>query len=396
MLPEKIHITAHQQNRIILLVPSTSYKGAAFANAAQKIGINTTFVCDHRQTLEDLSGGASFSIPFEDFDKSYEKIFEFSKRYPFGFIYAIDDYGQELAAYLSEKFNLPRNPLVGIQTVKNKLKFRSLQKKIKLNTPDVFPKDYPAIIKPISGSASHGVVRVNNRNEESCARAEIKKFYGGEILKEKYIEGLEHAVEGAVIRGQFKLYAVFDKPEPLEGPYFEETIYLTPTQLSETQQIKIILKIDQMVKALKLRQGPIHAEVRLNHDGIWILDFATRTIGGKCSQVLKFSNQMSLEEVTLRQILGETPSHEVENDPSGVMMIPVPKKGILRKVNGINKAKAVLGIENVVINIPLGGEVIPLPEGKIYLGFIFCRGKTRDQVYKSLHKAHSSLDFAIS
>jgi biotin carboxylase len=267
---------------------------------------------------------------------------------------------------------------------------------------------FPCVLKPVFLSASRGVIRTNNAAEFVTAFKRIKKLLshpkiasvGGEssrkILAEEYIPGIELALEGLLIRGELSVLALFDKPDPLEGPFFEETIYVTPSRLTERDQKTIADAAARAARAMDLREGPVHVELRLNDRGPWLIEVASRSIGGLCSRMLRFGAGVSLEELILRHALGlPIESLKRENRASGVMMIPVPAGGILTKVNGLGEAGAVSGIEGVRIMIPVGRPVVPLPEGNRYLGFIFARGDAPDRVESSLREAHRRLEFTI-
>ena len=217
------------------------------------------------------------------------------------------------------------------------------------------------------------------------------------MLVEGYIDGFEVALEGILAAGHLKLLALFDKPDPLVGPYFEETIYVTPSRLPADTQAAITACAADACAALGLREGPVHAELRINADGPWLIEVAGRSIGGLCSKTLRFGTEdMSLEELILRRAVGmDVASLQRENRAGGVMMIPIPAAGILKSVDGVEDALAVSGIEEVDITLPLQHPVVPLPEGASYLGFIFARGERPDEVEAALREAHRRLHFTI-
>ena len=215
--------------------------------------------------------------------------------------------------------------------------------------------------------------------------------------------GREAAVEGLVCGGALHVLAIFDKPDPMEGPFFEETIYVTPSRLPEKTQEEIVRAVGCAARAIGLRDGPVHAEVRVNDEGAWVLDVASRTIGGRCSEALEFGEGITLERLVLARALGlEAPSGleragaaSGPERPSGVMMIPIPGSGILRGVEGLDEARGVPGIRSVEISIHTGGEVVPLPEGNRYLGFIFAKANSPGEAEAALRRAHGCLRFDI-
>jgi hypothetical protein len=221
------------------------------------------------------------------------------------------------------------------------------------------------------------------------------------VLVEEFVPGREVAVEGLVTRGSLRVLAMFDKPDPLDGPFFEETIYVTPSRLARTPQQEIAACAQAAVDALGLREGPIHAEIRHNDRGAWLIELAARPIGGRCSGALRFGTGgsgmeagVSLEEIVIRHALGmDLPILEREQQASGVMMIPVPGAGLLRDVRGVSEARAVPLVEEVVITMHPGQTLVPWPEGSRYPGFIFARGGTSEAVEAALRAAHARLEF---
>jgi biotin carboxylase len=216
------------------------------------------------------------------------------------------------------------------------------------------------------------------------------------ILIEDFIPGFEVALEGILTHGQLKVLTLFDKPDPLDGPFFEETIYITPSRLPASVRRDIAHCASVAAASLELREGPVHAELRVNEQGPWMLEIAGRSIGGLCSTILEFGSGMCLEELILRQAIGEEiTSVERDQYAAGVMMIPIPSAGILKGVDGIEEARAVPLITGVEITAKLNYSLVPLPEGNSYLGFIFARGDTPAEVEEAIRKAHQCLKFNI-
>jgi hypothetical protein len=218
-----------------------------------------------------------------------------------------------------------------------------------------------------------------------------------ELLVEAFIPGREVAIEGLLTDGTLRVLTIFDKPDPLDGPFFEETIYVTPSRFPAALQGAMAACVSDMAAALGLRHGPVHAELRLNEHGPWPLEIAPRSIGGLCSRTLRFGSGLSLEDLLLRHAFGQdVRSLEREKQSTGVMMIPIPRAGILRQVGGVEVARQVPGIDDIRITIPIGHEVIPLPEGSKYLGFIFARDDTPAAVEAALRESHRRLSVVIT
>jgi biotin carboxylase len=267
---------------------------------------------------------------------------------------------------------------------------------------------YPCVVKPVFLSTSRGVMRADNetdfvqvvqRLDQIMSDSKLARRGGAlarDALVEEFIPGFEVAVEGLVTDGAFRMLAIFDKPDPLDGPFFEETIYVTPSQLPRDVQQQIVETTGAATRAMGLMKGPVHAELRVNEKGSWVIEVAARAIGGLCSGALRFGAGMSLEELIIRHALGEDVIRvERERQASGVMMIPIPRAGTLIEVRGVDAAKAVPDVEDVIISGHISQVLLPPPEGASYLGFIFSRAETADRVEAALRDAHSTLEFII-
>jgi biotin carboxylase len=264
---------------------------------------------------------------------------------------------------------------------------------------------FPCVLKPVALAASRGVIRANNVDELTLAAARIQVLLARAglreaeeretILVEEFIPGFEVAVEGMLTQGELEILTIFDKPDPLDGPYFEETYYITPSRLEAPVQRALRETISSACAAYGLREGPIHAECRINGEGVWILEVAARTIGGLCGRLLRSSTGLSLEELVLLHAVGERPEINSETGGAGVLMIPIPQAGILRRVEGVLAAGKVPYIEEVVIHVREGYELVPLPEGSSYLGFIFARAPSAAQAEAALRAAHACLRVVV-
>ena len=263
---------------------------------------------------------------------------------------------------------------------------------------------FPVVVKPLRLSGSRGVIRADKADEfvnawERARRIVLREgvsLEDGELLVERYLPGIEVALEGLLTKGALRTLALFDKPDPLEGPFFEETIYVTPSRLPVLTQAAISARTTEAAAALGLREGPVHAELRINREGVWLIEMAGRSIGGLCSTVLEFGAGISLEELILRHAVRlPLPSTARAGGAAGVMMIPIPKGGILREVAGVEEALTVAGVTGIEITAPLNQPLTPLPEGASYLGFIFARGETPETAERALRDAHARLVIRI-
>ena len=332
-------------------------------------------------------------------------------------ILSVDDSATLLAAKASSLLGLPHNDPDSALAARDKFVMRNALAAGGAPVPEyrVYSLDsdateiakswtYPCVVKPTRLNGSRGVVRANDASELSTAfnRGRDMLLIEGylpsdeAILVETYLPGVEVALEGLLTGGELHVLALFDKPDPLIGPYFEETIYVTPSRLSVETQRAIAETTAISAAALGLREGPVHAELRINEDGVWPIELAGRSIGGLCSTILEFGAGMSLEELILRQAVGlDLPSVERRDGAVGVMMIPIPKRGLLRCVDGQDKALQVPGITGLEITARLNYQIEPLPEGSAYLGFIFASAESPAEVEAALREAHDRLQIRI-
>ena len=407
-------------NRVLLLMATQTYRASAFLDAASRLDLTVAVGSEETPVLGHLNPSGNLLVDFHDLDGATDQIVEFASQYPLKAIVSTDDDGVVLAAMASDALGLSHNPLVAVLAARDKYQTRKALDAAGMLTPQFerFPisdepaevakqVNYPCVIKPLALAASRGVMRADDPEQFAAAFKRLTSILTEiehaeqaaareQILVEDFIPGDEVAVEGMLIDGELLVLAIFDKPDPLDGPFFEETIYVTPSRHPQDVQKDIADTTKQAIAALGLTDGPIHAEMRVNEEGIWMLEVAPRSIGGYCSRALRFGTDVGLEELILEQAL-ERPlsSTDPATPASGVMMIPIPKAGILCEVQHVELAQDVTGISEIRLTIPVGKPVVPLPEGSQYLGFIFSRAEFPADAEAALREAHEQLNFVI-
>jgi biotin carboxylase len=403
--------------RILLLIPSRTYRTHDFMEAAGRLGVDVVVGSEHRPALAGLMQDRHLRLDFHHIERSTARIVEYARQHSLSAVVAVDDSGTVLAASAAQALDLPHNPVAAVDAARDKARMRERFKAADLPTPgfkvlslDQDPASvaarirYPSVVKPLDLSGSQGVIRVDDadhfpgvfRRVAAIITACQPNGSRSGILVEDFIPGDEVAVEALLRDGDLEVLAIFDKPDPLDGPFFEETIYVTPSRLDAAIQARIVETARRAADALGLRDGPIHAELRLNADGVWMLELAARSIGGLCSRTLRFGSGISLEELILRHAAGlPLPPHEREGRAAGVMMLPIPAAGRLRTVEGQAEARQVPGIDGLVITVPPGETLTPLPEGDRYLGFMFARGDSPAAVEARLREAHARLRVVV-
>ena len=421
--------------RVLLVAATTGYQTRSFTAAAKRLGVEVVLATDRCHVLEDPWWDSAIPVRFEEPEIAAELLVEsavVSKSVVVGKsavvaksgidgIIAVADRPTLVAALTAQKLGLPFHSPNSVAACRDKHKMRAIFGQAGLLAPENFcvalesdPREiagnthFPCVLKPIALSAGRGVIRANNADEFVAAferirrileQPEIRQFHEAwneAIQIEQYIEGREFALEGLMTHGELTVLAIFDKPDPLEGPFFEETIYVTPSRESAEIQSAIIGTTREAVRALELFHGPVHAEMRVNANGVYMLEIAARPIGGLCARALRFAGGFTLEDVVVLHAIGNTPDFLTLSPRAlGVMMIPVPRAGVYESVTGIEDALRVPGVDDLIITAKTGQKLLPLPEGASYTGFIFAGGNDAASVESSLRKAHSLLKFEI-
>jgi biotin carboxylase len=398
------------------LLPAHSYRATDFLQAAKALGSEVVVASDRRHPLEAAMGDRTIEVYMRRPDIAADAIVEFAEEHALDAIVAADEQGVEIAAIAAQRLGLAHNPPQAAAATRDKARLRRALATSGVRQPEFRVLDtgadvgalaaeigWPVVIKPVSLAASQGVIRVDDAQSAAAAETRIRAILedadedpAAPLLLERFIPGSEVAVEGLLRAGELDVLAIFDKPDPLDGPYFEETIYVTPSRLAPRVQAEIRAASAAAAAALGLREGPVHAELRVNADGPWVLEVAARSIGGLCSRSLRFGLGVSLEQLILRHALG-MPIRDLAPAfaASGVMMLPIPRAGVLQAVNGQDAARAVPGIEGLEITIVAGRPVRPLPERSRYLGFLFARGETPAEVEQALRRAFGELTIVI-
>jgi biotin carboxylase len=379
------------------VLPTSTYRASDFLDAARSIGADVIVASEEAQTLAATMGDRALQIDLCDPSGAAGRI----AHHPAtpDAVVGVDEQGVLVAALASQMLGLPHNPPDAVAITRDKAKLRPTLSAAGLAQPRVGDVGFPCVVKATSLSGSRGVIRANDARERDVAIDRVRAIAGqdGGVIVEEYVPGAEVALEGLLDDGTLHVLALFDKPDPLEGPYFEETIYVTPSRLPAETQAAIERAVADACAAIGLVEGPVHAEVRLPPAGPVVLEVAARSIGGLCSRALTFGAGISLEEVILRHALG-MPLGDVarERAASGVMMIPIPASGVLDEVGGLDEARHIDGVAGVEITVPRGQIVQTLPEGDRYLGFIFATGQSPGAVEDALRRAHRRLRIAIS
>jgi len=411
-------------SRLLILASKLGYQTHSFAEAAKALGVDVVFASDRCHQLEDPWADGAIAVRFDDPEGAAGRIVRQSFVQPVNGLIALGDRPTTTAAYAARALGFTYNAPQVTENCRSKLRQREILRDAGLSVPAFFsfkldkrvekilPRvQFPCVVKPLRLAASQGVIRANSPEEFQAAVARIAKLLESpevkvehepeldRLLVERYIPATDEvSVEGLLTRGKLRILAIFDKPDPLEGPYFEETIYVAPSRLPDEMYERVIECAEKTVQALGLTHGPVHAEFRITDNGPWPLEAAARPIGGLCARAVRFGPQrMSLEELLVRHALGMSGTDiDREDDASGVMMIPVPKSGVLERLEGEEQARATPGIEDLQITARLHDFIAAWPEGATYLGFIFARGQSAAEVESALRQAHSQLKFEIA
>ena len=417
------------RKRVLLFSSKLGYQTRSFEAAAQKLNVDLVYVTDRCHQLDDPWEDRAIAVHFEKPAEAAQAVVDKLRHQNVDGILALGDRPAHAAAFAARALSIAFHHPAAVEACRSKLRTREVLRDAGLPAPwfrvvalDPTPEpallamQYPCVLKPLSLSASQGVIRADNREEFIAAAIRIRKLLQtpeiqatreprlGEIIVEGYLPGSEVAVEALMTAGEIRTLAIFDKPDPLEGPYFEESIYVTPSRLPANLIAAIEDSLRRAATALGLSHGPVHAEFRVDEESgsVWTLEIAPRPIGGLCAQSLRFEfprvgETIGLEELLLRHAL-EIPGSDAprEKASSGVMMIPVPASGIYEGVSGESQAMATPGVTQILITARAHDYIAAWPEGSSYLGFIFATGENPEFVEKALRKAHAELNFKIT
>ncbi len=413
---------------LLLLASKLGYQTRSFLEAARRLAVPVLIGSDRCHQLDDPWADGAVALDFAAPEQAAALLAEaaHARARNVGAILALGDRQTVTAAHAARLLGLRYNSPASVENCRSKLRQREVLCAARLPVPEFFsfrladPLEaalarvtFPCVLKPLRLAASQGVIRANDAAEFSAAVARIARLVASpdiqtsrepeldRLLVERYIPGAEVALEGLLENGRLRVLALFDKPDPLEGPYFEESIYVTPSRLPEAVQARIVECAAQTVRALGLAEGPLHAEFRVNDDGPWVLEAAPRPIGGLCSRALRFGpHRIFLEELLVRHALRRAgaPGVDVPRErlAAAVMMIPVPSSGVFESVAGESEAVAVAGIDEIHITARRHDYIAAWPEGSSYLGFIFARAETPAEAEAALRAAHGKLRFTIA
>lgn len=410
-------MSVDSRKHLLIVATTTGYQLNMFREAALRLGADVSLATDRCHVLKDPWGDHAIPVRFDDPQQSAAAL---AQGRSFDAVVAIGDRPAYLGALAAERLNVPFHRPEAAAAAINKFATRECFRKAGLPVPQYFrirvdenPEatakraPYPCVLKPLGLSTSRGVIRANDPQEFVSAFARIRKLLCipslarlkdpalNYIQVESFLPGCEFALEGLVTDGHLQVLALFDKPDPLDGPYFQETIYVAPSRQLSGIQAAIHNTTQTAITALGLDQGPVHAEMRFDGQRVWMLEVAPRAIGGLCAKALVFESGVSLEEVIVRHALGEDVSGTRRHaEAAGVMMIPVARAGIYHSVAGVREAEVIA--DEVIITAKVGQRVFPLPEGNTYLGFLFAHGKTAISAEERMRRAHNALQFEIA
>jgi biotin carboxylase len=409
--------TGRRGSRLLLIAPPNSYRTVSFLEAARRRGIDALVASEGRFSLvSEIADG--LHIDLQD-PAALDELLAANASQPFAGVVATDDASVELGSRIAGALGLPHNPPRSALYSRRKdlsrevlaaadvpvPAFRHIDLKQPL-APQLEGLVYPCVVKPLALSASRGVVRADDAGELAAAIGRVQSILAGEVtregfvtshlLVEAFVSGPEVALEGLLHAGRLDVLALFDKPDPLEGPFFEETYYISPSRHAVAVQARITQRVEQACRALGLVEGPVHAELRIRGEDGVIMEVASRTIGGECARLLQFGTGQGLEDLVIAHAVGRPLPVQAQAGGAGVLMIPIPQGGILRRIEGIIAARAVPDIEEILINIREGYELVPLPEGASYLGFMFARADSPAAAEAALRAAHAKLKIVVA
>ena len=410
-----------EPRRVLILAATTAYQVDDIAAAARRLGVDPMLGSDRCHVLAEVWPGGALALDFRHPERAAAQVVEAAAARPLAGVVATDEKTALIAALVASRLGLAHGSVAAARAASNKARFRETLRAAGLPQPAgaIVPAGadpeaaaerigYPVVLKPLHLSASRGVMRADHPAELAARAARLERLLAdpavaaidpeaaGHMMVEQFVPGPELAFEGLLARGRLHTLALFDKPDPLDGPFFAETIYVTPSRLSSSEQAQVVGAVGRAAAAIGLDEGPVHAELRMPRDRPPIvLELAARSIGGLCGRVLRFGAGISLEEVIVAHAVGLDPGDLARSGEraGGVMMLPVHQPGVLVEVTGVDKARAIPGVRDLVLTARVGDNLVPLPEGHSYAGFLFAGGDSPEEVVASLRAAAARLRF---
>ena len=410
--------------RVLLLATTTGYQTRMFAAAAARLGVELLYATDRCDQIDDPWRDGAIAVRFHEEWRSVDTLLKAVEARPIDAVIAVGDRPTVMAAYLSRLLGLPGHPPEAAAAARDKRLAREKLTAAGLPVPHyvtvpvgadplklIATLSFPVVVKPTVLSASRGVIRADDSLSFTAAFDRVRRLLDSPDVRElrdpdadviqieEYLPGCEYALEGVLEQGVLRTLVIFEKPDPLEGPFFEETIYVTPTRLSPVMERQIEDTVGAAIKALGLHHGPVHAECRVNSRGVFVLEVAARPIGGLCAKAIRMEQPgmlIGFEELLLRHALGEPMAAWTrEASASAVMMIPIPRSGVYRRVQGVESAREVRHVDEIQITAKPDQQLLALPEGASYLGFIFARAPLPAEAEHAVREAHARLRFTI-
>ncbi len=400
---------------VLLVSPPHSYRLAAYVEAARSLGCKPFVASEgHHSLVPDVAQGIHVELTSAH---GVGQMVAAGRNLGLHGVVATDDavvepagrvamelglrHNSPRSARLSRRKDLAREALADAVAGVPEFRCLDLQRPLARQIAGV---PFPCVVKPVAMSGSRGVIRADDGQALVAACERIRPLIADlpdpiertRVLVEDFMPGREVAVEAMLDDGTLTILAMFDKPDPLDGPYFEETYYITPSRLAPALQRRIRQLVVATCRAYGLREGPIHAELRVRDGDARVIEVAARTIGGQCARLLRFGTGLSLEALVIAHAVGLPLAWQPSRNAGGVLMIPTPRAGILRRVEGVLAASRVPYVEEVEISIREGYELVPLPEGSSYLGFIFARAPNPALAERALRDAHACLNIVTA
>lgn len=402
--------------RVLLIAPPNSYRTTPYVETALALGVDVLIASEGRHSLVSAIA-QGLHVDFSDPLGSLELIEREARKRAFQGILATDDSTTEIAGLAARRLGLPYNRPEAVRIARRKDLARKALASSGIPVPEFrclgLDRDWmsqiggiplPCVVKPLAMSGSRGVIRCDDLEQLRHAVRRVEAIIAEapdeserrQLLVESFIPGFEIALEGMLRHGELDVLAIFDKPDRLDGPFFEETYYISPSRLNRPVRNRVRSQVEKACRAYGLSEGPIHAECRINRQGVWILEMAARTIGGLCSRLFRYAVGSSLEELVLCHALGVSVKKPEMAGGCGILMIPIPMAGVLRRVEGVAAAAATPFIQDVVIQVREGYELVPLPEGSSYLGFVFAVAPDAERAEQALRDAHARLNVVVA
>jgi len=254
---------------------------------------------------------------------------------------------------------------------------------------------YPCILKPTDNSGSRGVMMVHEAEQLNAAFAySLSHSRGGNVIVEEFLTGSEISVEVMAVNGVVHILAITDKLTT-GAPYFVEMGHSQPSALPEDDLTKISDLAARAVKAIGIENGPAHVEIMLTKDGPKMIELGARMGGDNITtHLVPLSTGIDMVRATIDLATGKIPDLTPKFQKGSAIRYLSAPEGIISSITGIEQARQVDGVNEVVITKNIGDLVTKVQSSIDRVGYVIAQGKDIVEALGSCKESLSEIRIA--